>query len=186
MGTVRRGPSVSGDILGPGGGGSTQGSREEARFPFYSRGRSCRCCSGTEGGSLATAGPAGMGCGGFASPPPSRPSWGPQTLGEVGGCPNPSVAPILSTRAGCIPGQEPCNIPRLGALASHWAWVRVPCAPPRSPLRRERSAGSWRAPAAGGVLSPATLPPRGRLGEGKMAAAPRRGAPGPARAEHTY
>ena len=141
---------------------------------------------GPREGASPLSGLRGWAAGGFASPPPSRPSWGPRTLGEVGGCPNPSVAPILSTRLGCIPGQEPCNIPRLGALASQRAWVRVPCAPPRSPLRRERSAGSWRAPAAGGVWSPATLPPRGRLGQGKMAAAPGRGAPGPARAEPTY
>lgn len=101
-------------------------------------------------------------------------------------CPCPSVTPILSTRAGRILGQEPCNIPRLGAQGSQAG--RGPR--PLCPTALAALAGAGRRGLEGrcweGVGSRAPLPLRGRLGELKMAAAARRGALGPARTERTH
>lgn len=93
-------------------------------------------------------------------PPPSRPSWGPQTPQEVVGCPYPCVIPILSTRAGRILGQEPCNVSRLGAQGSQAGRGPRPRCPLRSPLWPEPGRGAWRA-AAGRGSDPARPFPRG-------------------------
>lgn len=130
------------------GGGSTQGSRQEARFPFCSWGRSCHCCPGTEGGRKHRRRPGlrEWGCGDFAPRSPSAAHPGdprPSGTWDMGRSSDPSVAPITATRAGGIPGRAPWGPRR--------AWVRAPGAPPRPLLLPEPGAGSRRLSTGRGV-----------------------------------
>ena len=130
------------------GGGSTQGSREEARFPFCSWGRSCHGCPGTEGGRKHRRRPGlrEWGCGDFAPRSPSAAHPGdprPSGTWDMGRSSDPSVAPITATRAGGIPGRAPWGPRR--------AWVRAPGAPPRPLLLPEPGAGSRRLSTGRGV-----------------------------------
>lgn len=100
--------------------GCTQKGGEETLGPFSTPGAILLLLPVNQGGSIGTVGLSGGGCGVSPYPhvplfaPRSRPSRGPQTLGEVGS-PFPSVTPILSTRASRITGQDPYTIPRRGA-----------------------------------------------------------------------
>lgn len=122
VGTLRRGPSVSGEILGPGGGGvhPTRWGRN-SRFLFYP-GAVLFLLPVNHGGSIDTIGLSGGGCGGFSPlPRPSPPSCvhpgDPRPWGKWEEVLFPQ-SPLSSTRATRITGRDPCAILKLVAQGS--------------------------------------------------------------------